>query len=419
MKDDWVALLDCNNFFVSCERLFRPELKNKPVIVLSSNDGCVVARSQEVKDMGVPMGVPYFKIKDIIKDKGITTFSSHLALYRDISRRVFSVMRNNLNLVEQYSIDEAFFRISGESLEEVNWVKYEVERSVGIPVSVGVAKTKTLAKLANTYAKKGSGIYRLDNDEDWLEISKNIPLAKIWGVGGGLEMRYKNHSILTVFDLLSADRDRVSKLFGVGGVRLKDELSGVRVFPLGSVKEPQKTILSSRSFKKETKSIDVLADSVAYHVRHAVADLRSMQMKARGVRVSIHPSRYGDFVLKGGSKEVVLNSPTNDSIEIMKLAQRILKDLFEDGVPYKKAGITLSLFSPDSVEQPNLFDKPSDSENNSKLMGIIDSLNSKSSKELVVLGGRFKEKSWRPRLEERSPAYTTNWNDIATVSAKT
>jgi DNA polymerase V len=415
MKNHWIGLLDCNNFFVSCERLFRPELRDKPVVVLSSNDGCVVARSQEVKDMGVLMGVPYFKIKDTLKNKDVTVFSSHLTLYRDISRRVFSVMRSEMDVVEQYSIDEAFFTVKFGSEDVLDRLKNVVEKQVGIPVSIGLAKTKTIAKYANLLAKKQSGIMHLNHDK-WDSIRHTVPLSAIWGVGGKSEIKYNKYGLNTVEDLVSLDKDRVSTLFGINGIRLQEELSGNAVYTFSAKSEPQKSILSSRSFKDTSESFSVLADAVAYHVRHTAKDLRSMQMETSSIRVSIQPSRYGDFLLRGGSKEAVLTQSSSDSLNLLKVANGLLCELFEEGVPYKKVGVTLSSLSPANHGQNTLFAKDKNS-NNSKLMGVIDSLNIKADREVVLIGSHLESKKWKTRVDSKSQAYTTNWKEVLEVKA--
>lgn len=415
MSTPLIGLLDCNNFFVSCERLFRPDLIGKPVLVLSSNDGCVVARSQEVKDIGVSMGVPYFQIKDMVKKHDITVFSSHFSLYRDVSRRVFAVMRAELPMVEQYSIDEAFFRLDGDSEMVAKHLKATVEQSVGIPVSVGVAPTKTLAKLANAKAKKASGIHVIDI-ATLPEFASSTPLAAIWGVGGKLELRYKQHGMLTVADLIAADSARIEKLFGVTGRRLQKELQGISALPLQPKHEPQRSIMSSRSFPKTTADCAILADAIAYHVRHAAADLRAQSQLAARLAVAIRPSRHGDFLLRGGSKEVLLAAPTNDTFVLLKAAHDLLIELFEAGVPYKKAGVILSGLCPAGGGEQSLFESSPHEEQN-PLLSIVDELNKKKGKEIVLLGSHLSTAKWQSRADVRSPAYTTQWNEIAVVKA--
>ncbi|MCA9354000.1 MAG: Y-family DNA polymerase, partial [Candidatus Kaiserbacteria bacterium] len=416
MKHAWIGLLDCNNFFASCERLFRPDLVGKPVLVLSSNDGCVVARSQEVKDIGVPMGVPYFQIKDIVKKHSITTFSSHFALYRDISRRVMTVLREQLDTVEQYSVDEAFFTVTEHPEEVAKRLKQEVERVVGIPVSVGIARTKTLAKYANVLAKKGVGIRVLDTPE-LLTTASQIPLVAIWGVGGKMELRYKQHGLATVADLLAADTARISRLFGISGLRLQRELSGEPSYFVAPRLEPQQSIMSSRSFKNTVSDSSTLMDAVAYHVRHVAADLRKMEQGATQLAVSIRPSRHGDFMLRGGTVLTTFDTPTSDSFELMRAAARLTEKLYEAGVPYKKAGVTVSGLRSLEVQQESLFEPASTPKATAAVSELIDTLNDHTGREVVLLGSRLKSQKWQSRHDVRSPAYTTRWSDVASVSA--
>lgn len=416
MNDTWIGLLDCNNFFVSCERLFRPDLVGKPVVVLSGNDGCIVARSQEVKDMGIPMGVPYFQVKDILKKAQTTTFSSHFALYRDISRRVFTVMREELGSVQQYSVDEAFFRCAAGDEALARQVKGAVERRVGIPVSLGIAPTKTLAKYANTHAKKGSGVHFLDM-KNWLEAAQTVPLSSIWGVGGQMEMRYKQHGIATVSDFLQTDLARIQQVFGVPGVRLHRELSGQSALAFGEEREPQQSIMSSRSFKSETTDQAVIHDAVAYHVRHAMADVRAMGSKTTVIRVSVRPSRHGDYLLRGGSKEAVFAVPTDNTIEVLTIAEKLTQSLLEPQVPYKKVGVVLSSFVSNTAVQQTLFADAATRKSDS-LMPVIDLLNKRLGKDLITMGSRLKTERWQSRSEAKSPAYTTKWTDIKQVSAE-
>lgn len=416
MSKPLIGLLDCNNFFVSCERLFRPDLLGKPVLVLSSNDGCVVARSQEVKDIGVLMGVPYFKIKDMIRKHDIAVFSSHFALYRDISRRVFAVMRTELDCIEQYSIDEAFFAVTDEPAAVAWRVKRAVEKQVGIPVSVAVAATKTQAKYANSLAKRSLGVKILANGE-WFRMTAEIALATIWGVGGNLQLLYKRHGLVTVADFLATDAAQIEALFGVVGLRLQHELRGKAVCKLESKATPQQSITHSQSFQNIVTEYAIVADAVAYHVRHAVADLRAMGQVARVLRVSIQPSRYGSFFLQGGVKEAVLPVPTADTIEFLQLAKDLLSQLFVAGVPYKKAGIVLTGLQSAVEKQATLFEIATKPAHN-VVMQVIDNLNLEAGKEVLLIGSHLQEPKWRARRARSSPDYTTRWSAIATVQAK-
>jgi DNA polymerase V len=416
MKNHWIGVLDCNNFFVSCERLFRPDLLGKPVVVLSSNDGCVVARSQEIKDMGIAMGVPYFQIKDILNKACATTFSSNFPLYRDISRRVIQVMRSELETVEQYSVDEAFFVTDSNPELISRQLKLAVEKLVGIPVSVGIARTKTQAKFASTLAKKSDGICVLD-ESGWTGLIGTVLLSKIWGVGGQLEMKYKQNGLLTVADLLAVDRSRVARIFGSGGVQLQSELNGQSVLLVKKRMALQQSVTSSRSFAKTTTEKAVLADAVAYHVRQVAADLRAQGLETKSIRVSIQPSRHGDFVLRGGSKEAVLPVTTANTIYLLQVANELLESIYEPSVPYKKAGVILTGLTAVGLGQQQLFETGTETKSDS-LMAVIDKLNSRKGKELVTLGSRLRTEEWRSRTDVPSPAYTTRWTDVVSVQAK-
>lgn len=416
MMEKWVGLLDCNNFFVSCERLFRPDLKHRPVVVLSSNDGCVVARSKEIKDKGIGMGVPYFHIKDTLKDIQAVTFSSHFALYRDISRRVFEVMVSELESIEQYSIDEAFFTLEGDVefvLRRISEIKDRVELEIGIPISIGVALSKTQAKYASTVAKKTGGLYVLSTTTQTEDLN-STKLGEIWGVGASSVESYKKHNLITVGDLIKLERRQVTTLFGVHGERLWLELQGIPAGHSARKNGSQQSILSSRSFKSTTSDKSVLKDAVAYHVRHAAEDLRSMHLKASCIQVMLGTSRHSDYFLQGGSEMLVLSTPTSDSFELMKAADTLVDKLFKADIPYKKAGILLQQFTQEAFEQLSMFDDCKKSKTND-LMPVIDKLNMRSGTSLILLGSHLKTTRWQSSQESRSPAYTTNWNDIAMV----
>ncbi len=416
-KTTFVGVIDCNNFFVSCERLFRPDLRKKPVVVLSSNDGCVVARSQEVKDMGIVMGVPIFQIKDIVKDKGIVTFSSHFALYRDISSRVFAVVKTLLPTMELYSIDEAFFKIEYENKTKLEVrlreIKIEVERQTGIPVSLGVAATKTQAKYANRLAKKSGGVCVLDKS-DWAAMAPTIPLPTIWGVGRKLDLRYKQAGMYFVQDLLNGPKPLIGKLFGIVGLRLQAELSGISAYPLSDVIAPQKSMVSSRSFGSNVTELAVIKDAVAYHTRHVVADLREMGFKTKYIGVMLGTSRHGDYLMRGGSLMAENLSPTDDVVALLKQAFALVDKLYEVGVPYKKAGVYVGGFCPKTLVQPSLFEDSMPTAV-SPLSALLDTFNARYGHDIVSVGTQTRDRRWLSKSEQKSPAYTTRWNDLAVV----
>ncbi len=364
------------------------------------------------------MGVPYFKIKDTIKDIDATTFSSHFALYRDISRRVFEVMKTMLPVVEQYSIDEAFFVLNGSKREvekRASEIKERVEQLVGIPVSIGIASSKTRAKYANARAKKGGGIAVID-EEAWVCCIDSLKLTDLWGVGYRLGEQYKKSGIVTVRNLLNLKERQVKELFGVVGVRLFYELKGESAYGISHTHEPQKSILHSRSFKNTTEDIVVLKDAVAYHIREAAEDLRSQKQKCGYLHVSILTSRHGDFFLQGGSAGVEFTLPTSDTFVFLREGMRLVESLYRPGVPYKKAGISLSRFTSEEVGQATLFyDKREDE--TASLMPVIDSINAKRGRGSIVLGSQLKTKEWESSKELKSPGYTTSWEQLANVRA--
>ncbi len=413
----YIGLLDCNNFFVSCERLFRPDLLGKPVVVLSSNDGCVVARSKEIKDKGIPMGVPYFQIKDIMKEVGAVSFSSHFSLYRDISRRVFEVVRQSFDDIEQYSIDECFFTFESEDPEKlVTDLKRQVERLVGIPVSVGVSNSKTRAKYVNSVAKRTGGIALWD-ESNWQSEVANIKLAEIWGVGRERAKAFSEKGILTVADLLKTETQVIAKLFGIEGVRLKSELSGQPVLALKSQRIAQKSVMSTRSFAHTTSDMAVLEDAVKYHLYQGVKDLENMDLLATGLRVMIAPSRHGDYALQGASKDVVLTSATRDIFVLQQAAQGLLEACYKSDVPYKKAGIILTGLVSPLGETPSLFASGEAAlQTTAELSKTIFEINKKHGKSLLQLGrAENKISTWSSKSESVSPSYTTSWSQIKVV----
>ena len=415
----YIGLLDCNNFFVSCERLFRPDLKTVPTVVLSSNDGCVVARSREVKELGIPMGIPHFKVKKELQDAKVEIFSSNFPLYRDISRRVMHVLAQEVDEFEQYSVDEAFFAIDEDAAEVpdlLRRVKAVVEQKVGIPVSVGAAKSKTIAKQASEIGKKGLGVGFLI-EEEWQELSKELPVYEIWGIGRKTSEKMGKLGIKTVADFLALDRSRIAKIFGIDGLRRHDELSEKPVYRIGDEHGPQKSIMSTRSFKSATHEQKVVEDAIAYHVAHAAEDLREMRMHAQYLAVLARPSRHGDWFMRGGSAEVLLPFPSSDTRVILSEALKLFRSFYDPEVPYKKAGVILGMFTDQSVAQMDLFSPGSGPASGQQVMSVMDELNQRFGSDTIMIGRRNVHDQWRTSREYVSPAYTTNWQSIRSVKA--
>lgn len=415
-----IGLLDCNNFFVSCERLFRPDLRKYPTVVLSSNDGVVVARSQEVKDLGVPMGAPYFKVKEIVEEGKIKVFSSNFQLYRDISKRVMDTLKEEIGNVEQYSVDEAFFEIDERDVSAARAslarLKQVIEKQIGVPVSLGAGKTMTIAKYASEREKKGSGVCVLVG-KTWKKLTAEIPVGEIWGIGGQTSNNMRRHGIMTVENFLAADHSRVEKLFGVHGLRLYSELSEIPARDIHEYHDLQKSIMNTSSFAKTTTSLSVVEDAVSYHVGEAAKELREIGGKAKSVRVLVRTSRHSDYFLHGSSDEVILPEATNDTRVILHEALALTKKLFQQGVPYKKAGVILGRIEPADNLQQNLFYSEEERENQDVLMSVIDAINSRIGRDAVTVGRVREAGAWKPSLKHVSPRYTTSWSELAVVKA--
>lgn len=412
-----IGLMDCNNFFVSCERLFRPDLQKVPVAVLSSNDGCIVARSQEIKDLGIPMGIPYFQVKDVLTQAHAVLFSSNFTLYRDISTRVMNTLKDEVGFCDVYSIDEAFFEVSDDATDEdILAIRTRVMKNVGLPVSIGVAKTKTLAKQASALAKKSSGVCIL-NDESAQQI-ENLPCSSVWGLGRQTSAKLKEKGVVTIGDFLKLERRVVRRDFGVSGERIYSELHGICVYELGTNSEDiQQSIMSTRSFEKTTNKLSELESAVAYHVNFASEKLREKQLVASRIYVLMQASRHGDFFMRKASSEAILTLPTSDSQELLHQALTLVRNLYDSEVPYKKAGVVLSSLLPESQMTQTLFNQEATQKNTTNLDTITDLINTKFGNGTVRPGVILKSGS-RGSQKLRSKEYTTSWKDIPTVSAK-
>lgn len=409
-----IGLIDCNNFFVSCERVFRPDLTKRPVVVLSGQNGCVVARSEEIKDMGIKMAVPYFQIKDILEKSKTTIFISNFPLYKSISKRVFEIVKSELGEIERYSIDECFFSIDTVDCEEkLMSLRQKIFDQIGIPVSIGIGPSKTIAKYANQLAKKTNEIVVL-SDSLWTEKATEVPLSMLWGVGAGRSKKFREANINTVRDLLETEDRIVQKLFGVEGVRLKQEVSGEYCKSKPKTSDnTQKSLMSTRSFDKATTSKDYLRSALSFHANKAVSELYGLGLFAQSIRVLIYPSRYGDYSLQGSSVEVIFTKPINNIFTIEKAAMNALETGFKPGVPYKKAGIILSGLVDSSAVSLSLFDTDTSQDG---LTSTIFEINKKYKKSLLKLSSTTQKNNvTSPRSELMSPRYTTNWTEIKRV----
>lgn len=414
------ALVDCNNFYASCEKLFRPDIQDKPVIVLSNNDGCVIARSKEVKALGIKMGTPFFKIQQAIKQHDIQIFSSNYALYGDMSRRVMQTLEVLAPRVEIYSIDEAFLDLSGiercvNLLEFGQNIKDTVAKHTGLQVGVGIAPTKTLAKLANyaakTYPKTG-GVVDLTARERQIKLMKITPVEEVWGVGRRLSKRLNIMNIHTAYDLAITSPLNIRRHFSVVLEQTVMELNGESCLELEDIASTKKQIVCSRSFGERITDYTEMSQAVADYTVRAAEKLRGQKQRAKQLTVFIMTSRFNDPKKNyTNSSSIGFVQPTQDTRDLLKAAQAALKSIYKPGYQYAKAGVMLADFFDEHHMQYDLFANTPQQE---KLMRVLDSIN-QNSRHTLFFASQGINPNWAMKREYLSPAYTTNWNELLVV----
>jgi len=417
------ALVDCNNFYASCEKLFRPDLKDTPVVVLSNNDGCVVARSKESKALGIKMGVPIFKIQSEIKHHGIQVFSSNYTLYADMSDRVMRTLEEMAPSVEIYSIDEAFLDLTGiqSSRALVDFgrqVRQTIDRWIGITVCVGIAPTKTLAKLANHAAKQylaTGGVVDLTSSVRQRKLLALTPVKEIWGVGKKLSQRLQAMGINTALELADAPAKSIRQHFSVVLERTVRELNGESCMGLEQVAPTKKQIICSRSFGARVTSCTQMRQALCEHVTRAAEKLRKERQNAKLLSIFIRTSPYQNNTQQySNALTAELPRPSDDTRELIQLSMRLLDRIWCDGYDYAKAGVVLSDFYDIGTVQAGLFDKPSVHTNSRQLMNVVDNINH-SGLGRVFFARQGVQKKWAMKREHLSPAYTTQWNELIKV----
>ena len=426
------GLMDCNNFFVSCERVFRPELEDRPVVVLSNNDGCVVSRSNEAKAMGVPMGVPYFRLSEYDPLGEVTAFSSNYTLYADFSKRVMSILSDAFGDTMPYSIDECFFLAEGNDVSDIMRRCSELPRKVrqwtGIPVSVGLAPTKTLAKLACRFAKKYkgyNGFCAIDNDEKRKKAAALIKLDDVWGVGRNSLKKLNKSGLYTAADLCDASESQVRSLLGVNGVRMWHELRGDDSIGISSNEESRKSICTSRSFSTMVTSIDELRPIVVNFASMCAAKLRNQKSVANIVSVFVTSNAFREDLRQYSNiSNIVMPVAASSQMEIVKAAEAALKSVFRTNVAYKKAGVILSGILPDHAVQQSLFySDPIRQEKMKRISQVVDEVNKLEGNNMIHLASQATKSSNESnganelflvnlRRDHISPRYTTDWNDV-------
>ena len=419
------ALVDCNNFYASCERVFNPMLWKRPVVVLSNNDGCIVARSDEVKTLGIAGGTPYFKCEEIIKKNNVAVLSSNYALYGDMSQRVMETLSQFARDFEIYSIDESFLSLSGfkhYSLDQyAQKIKDTVEKWTGIPVTVGIATTKTLAKIASRIAKEDKslgGIYNL-TDLSQLEIDhilEKIPVGKIWGIGRQSEKKLKEHSILNGKQFKHANPKWVRQYFTIVGLRTQEELWGRSCLSLDEIPTPKKQIICSRSFGRPVSVLEDLIEAISEYTSQAAVKLRKQKSVARILQTYITTNRFNDEPQYCNSIQATFPNATSDTFELVRSACTSVEKIFKPGYKYKKAGVLLTDLFPENKTQMNLF-CDNYSPQKQRLMECLDSINEKYGSGSVQIASAGIVKPWQMRREIKSPSYTTSWTEIPVVKA--
>ena len=416
-----LALVDCNSFYVSCERLFNPKIRRKPVVVLSNNDGCIISRSNEAKVLGIRMGEPYFKAKDIIIKNKVEVFSSNYSLYGDLSRRVMRTLKRFNSEIEIYSIDEAFLDLSNFPDNEVEKVGREIRETVlqwtGIPTSIGIAKTKTLSKVANHIAKKKqSGVTSLIGIENLDPILEKVEINDVWGVGRQLTKFYQKNGIYNAKQLKNKSNTWIKKSSNVLGSRTAMELKGIPCINLETTQTKRKSCVVSRSFGKRIEKFQELKEAVANYCLNASEKIRSESLVTKAITVFVRTSPFQrNYGYYSNAKTIDFPIATNNSIEIVKTAVNILEKIFKNGYQYQKAGVILTGLRNDDARK-NLFSSKKDEKINI-LMRSIDNTNYRYGRSTLSLASAGVQKKWNMRKQYSSKIDTANFYCLPTIRA--
>ena len=419
------ALVDCNNFYVSCERVFQPQYNGKPVVVLSNNDGCIISRSYEAKEIGIPMGAPEFKVRDVIKQHNIKVFSSNYALYGDLSQRVMKILEKFCPSVEVYSIDEAFLNFDGMFISDYHQYGSEVQKKLmkwlSIPTGIGFAPTKALAKIANRIAKKfperTNGVYVVDTEDRRIKALKWTKIEDVWGIGYRLTKKMQAQQILTAYDFtLPHNETFIKKEMGVVGLRLKYELEGKSVL---SLEEPKtkKNIAITRSFEKDITSYSELKERVSTFASVCAEKLRKQNSCCYGVVLFLKKDKFkANGARYNFYKMATLPFPSNTSFSISNLALKMLSELYKEGDSYKKAGVIVTEIIPANQRQFHLFDD--ENPKFQKIMEVIDKQHAKIGARKIRLGNQDLQRTWKMKQYHLSNKYTTNFKEILEVKCQ-
>ncbi len=420
MRDKVFALIDCNAFYVSCERVFNPKLNNRPVVALSNNDGCIISRSKEAKALGIKMGVPLFKVKDIVEKEKVVVFSSNYTLYADMSRRVMNIISSSSPYTEIYSIDEAFVELSSLPIDYESYahqLRQTILQHTGIPVSIGIASTKTLAKVANHKAKKDdslNGVCSLVNYNNIDQILELTEVGDVWGVGRRLSKKLINHGIHNAKLLKNCSDSWIRKMMSVNGLKTITELRGISCIPLEEYSMTRKSCCTTRSFGKLLTNLEDIEQAVTTFARRAAERIRSESLAASCVSVFVRTNPFDKksaYYSNGASR--TLSHPTHDSITIIETALLLTKRIFKNNYQYKKAGVLLSGLCDESEIQETLFEK--NYNQNSDLMSAVDAINYRYGRDTLQMASECKVGNWRQKRENCTRNYTTQIDRLLLV----
>ncbi|MDA9634642.1 Y-family DNA polymerase [bacterium] len=414
-----IALVDCNNFYASCERVFRPDLENKPIVVLSNNDGCVIARSNEAKKLGIKMGEPAFKKREVFERNKIKTFSTNFILYGDMSKRVMSILRKSSKEIEIYSIDEAFLKCYNEDLNTygIN-LRKKVKQWTGIPVSVGIAETKVLAKIANHIAKKyrKSGVFILDNKEIIEKALKFTAIEEIWGIGRNHARRFKEYGINTAYDLTCIEESWIKRKFSIVVLRIAKELKGIKCLDIESQHKTKKNICTSRSFGNPTSDYSNIKEALSTFAVRCCEKLRKQKTSTSELRIFIYTNPFNPKHKQYyGTKKIKLERATNDNQIIVHEVIKGLQKIYKKGYIYKKAGVIVGNITQENQVQLNLFDQIRNREKYTKISKVIDRINSSMGRDKLRIATQGFDRKWKMKQEQLSQCYTTRIDEILTV----
>ena len=416
------ALVDCNNFYASCERVFQPHLNGKPIVILSNNDGCIISRSDEAKVLGIPMGAPEFKVRQELKEKNIHVFSSNYALYGDLSNRVMTILEGFTPHVEPYSIDEAFMNFGGMRIPDYQeyglQMKTRIQKWLSIPVSIGFAETKALSKVANKiarkYPEKTKGVYVIDSEEKRVKALKWTKIEDVWGIGYRLQKKTKTQNIKTAFDFIQPQHENwIKREMGVVGLRLKSELEGKSVLEM-EVPTDKKTIAITRSFDGNITTLNEMTERVSTFATVCAEKLRKQKSCCHGVilylrkdQYKIEKQRYNFYKLE------TIPFASNSSLTISNLAVKMLKEIFEEGAIYKKAGVIVTEIIAENQKQLHLFEE--ENPKHLKLMQVMDAFHKKTGERKIRLGNQDLQRTWKMKQNHLSKKYTTDIKEILEV----